>query len=426
MIISSFPVISGLGGGSKREYYVLNEFLKYVSFELYIPFLGLLRSLELSEINEKIRYNVIKSLNDLERKGAKIPSLYFDIIENENKIVEMFKNKKISYVLNLEKFEKQIVDRLIKSKEINPNKHKIIYSAHETLDSIYPGYYLANKFNKKFFILLQEAPSLRFKYLVKFSKYNTTFVFYKGYTGIKNNLIFSYFRNTKVLSVSPACILLSDIIKYIKDFHILKIGNAFDKKIIKYRKKNKKDHLVYFSRLVPEKGLYEIPFIINEVKKVIEDIRIFIIGSFINKIHKVNFLKLIRKLNVEDNIIIKGFLNEKKLYKTISSSKLFIYPSHQDSFSLSVLESLALGTSVVAYDIPAIKYVYSDLKPVKIVREGNIKEFSKIVIDFILNKNKYEYLEEHFDEKVRKFLNMHSSWHNVALEELNILFKNKY
>jgi glycosyltransferase involved in cell wall biosynthesis len=54
-----------------------------------------------------------------------------------------------------------------------------------------------------------------------------------------------------------------------------------------------------------------------------------------------------------------------------------IYPSHSDAFSLSILESLALGTSVVAYDIAGPKSVFTDLFAVKFSREFDVLGLAK-------------------------------------------------
>ncbi|MCY0882863.1 MAG: glycosyltransferase, partial [Acidianus infernus] len=98
-----------------------------------------------------------------------------------------------------------------------------------------------------------------------------------------------------------------------------------------------------------------------------------------------------------------------ELYDTVSRAKVLIYPSHQDGFSLVVLDTLALGTSIVAYDIPAIRSVYSGLKPVRIVKEYDIKSMARAVNE-VLKMSDEEYEIEHNDEEVRKFLDDHSSW----------------
>nr|WP_243665692.1 glycosyltransferase [Vulcanisaeta sp. JCM 16159] len=97
-----------------------------------------------------------------------------------------------------------------------------------------------------------------------------------------------------------------------------------------------------------------------------------------------------------------------------------MYPSHVDSFPLVILETLALGTSVVAYDIPAIRLIYGKLRPVHIVHEYDTRSMAQEVRRLI-NMDLNEYVTEHEDENTMKFLEEHSSWNNVAQETLDFI-----
>jgi glycosyltransferase involved in cell wall biosynthesis len=92
---------------------------------------------------------------------------------------------------------------------------------------------------------------------------------------------------------------------------------------------------------------------------------------------------------------------------------MLIYPSHCDTFSLVVLESLCLGTSVVAYNIPAITSIYRNLPAVRIVEEYDYKNMAKKAIE-ILKMDLNKFREEHTDRNLLAFLDLHHSWRNVA------------
>jgi glycosyltransferase involved in cell wall biosynthesis len=119
------------------------------------------------------------------------------------------------------------------------------------------------------------------------------------------------------------------------------------------------------------------------------------------------------------NLSYLGWLPREKLIDVLSRSSVLIYPSHEDAFPLVVLESLFLGCSVVAYDIPAIRSVYGGLKPVKIVKEYDCKAMAEKAISILRNSKEHE--EEHFDETFLNFLEQHSSWKNVARAELEAI-----
>ncbi|MEM0242869.1 MAG: glycosyltransferase [Candidatus Aenigmatarchaeota archaeon] len=429
--IISCPVEYGLGGGAKREYYVIKESMNYIDMELYFPFRYIVEIALLKENNPKIVEYTIRSLENLENRGLLVPNNIFRLLENEIYLdflcKKFMKHKKINlltYTLNLEKFESTFLEKIIKNRELNPEKSQKIYIPHELFEFIFPGYFIAKKYNKDVFILLQESPFLRIITFYRFFKYNAPSTIIYKYNGEKSKKILIYLNKNnylkKILAVSYAPIILSNLNNYLDNYKVLKIGNAFNKKLLKFRKFKKENYLVFYARLVPEKGILEIPPIVNEIKKVFEDVKLFVIGSFTKPSVKTQFLNLVKKLKLENNIILTGFLNEKKLYKIVSKAKALIYPSHQDAYPLVILESLALGTSVVVYDIPAILLKYRKLRPVKIVKEGSIKEMAKKAIE-ILNQNLNEYKEEHNDKNTLNFLNLHSSWKNVALEELKEL-----
>lgn len=74
----------------------------------------------------------------------------------------------------------------------------------------------------------------------------------------------------------------------------------------------------------------------------------------------------------------------------------------------------------MTYDIPAIRLVYSGLKPVRIVKEYDIKSMARAANE-VLKMGDEEYEMEHNDEEVRKFLDDHSSWEKVAKETYDFL-----
>lgn len=228
-----------------------------------------------------------------------------------------------------------------------------------------------------------------------------------------------------ILSVSPAPLIISEIHEEARKYGV-KIGiplpaNAFDKEIIKFRRKDRDNVAVFFGRLTRRKGVLELLEAWSKIRQGIPDAKLIIIGSLSHsdKDRRLFISKLKRTPNAE----YLGFIDDRdRLFKTVSKAKLLIYPSHEDAFPLTVLEALALGLAVVAYDIPAIKFVYRDLKPVYLVREGDITTLARKSIEIL--KRDPEEIEGLFeDDNVKHFLELHSSWSNVAKAEYSLLKK---
>ncbi|BAB65898.1 glycosyltransferase family 4 protein [Sulfurisphaera tokodaii] len=132
--------------------------------------------------------------------------------------------------------------------------------------------------------------------------------------------------------------------------------------------------LVFFARLIPEKGIFDLIKIWKEVKKELNNTKLVICGKFYNKNIENKFLSM-----KSDDVIYVGFLPIEELYNTVAKARVFIYPTHFDSFSLVMLESLATRTPVVAYGLPAIAEIYGNLNAVRLVKEFDIKNTAKEV-----------------------------------------------
>lgn len=216
-------------------------------------------------------------------------------------------------------------------------------------------------------------------------------------------------RLSFALSVSED---LSQLYRFMKKIRTktLRPANAFDKELLRLRGGGKEDYAVFYARLIPAKGVLEIPKIADKLKT-----KIIVMGKFYNKFIERKFMR-------EKNEYVEylGFVDDKKLRDIVSKAKLLIYPSHIDSFSLVILESLAMGTPVVAYNIIGIRDVYRGLPTVKLVKEGDIEgivtEARKILT---LPKEEYDNLIN--DKKLLDFLEEHSSWEKVAEKELEAL-----
>jgi glycosyltransferase involved in cell wall biosynthesis len=93
---------------------------------------------------------------------------------------------------------------------------------------------------------------------------------------------------------------------------------------------------------------------------------------------------------------------------------VLIYPSYRDAFPFTVLEALALGLGVVAYDIPAIRYIYTRSNMVHVVKKGDIVSLVEGVIQWF-NRD----VEP--DDYTKTLITLHSSWRKVAYKEAQFI-----
>lgn len=363
-------------------------------------------------------YNVLR---DLEKNGVNVYHSVYEIIEKRlnttvNRYLYFIDSHTVYLRWNNIGLDKKYLDNL--SKE---TKADVIYDMHEDSITLRLAYHISKKMCKPVVKLLHDEP---FR-----NSFGRGYRKFMGFSGlIYDTLMWSFYKLDKrafvrsmqdgilrgIAAVSKAPVYLSNIDKITNKYNVklrvFKVGNAFNKDLIyKYRKvKNKENYAVFFARLVPQKGIRELPKIAELI-----DSKIIVFGKFFNERDK-------RLLIGNPKIEYRGYRPVEEVYDTVSRAKVLVYPSHQDGFSLVVLDTLALGTSIVAYDIPAIRLVYSGLKPVRIVKEYDIKGMARAVND-VLKMDDEEYEMEHNDDAVRKFLDDHSSWEKVAKETYDFL-----
>jgi len=181
--------------------------------------------------------------------------------------------------------------------------------------------------------------------------------------------------------------------------------------------REKENYGIFFTRFVPSKGILEIPYIVKEIVKEKKDFVIRIAGKFCKDTEKI-FFNEVKKLGIENNIVNIGFLEGEKLAEYIRHAKVFIYPTHEDTFGLVILESTYFKTPVVTYDILGPKSVYKDVPIVKFVKEYDYKGMAKEALK-ILNMSEEKYYSFILDKKVDEFLEKFKDWKLVASQYFN-------
>jgi len=150
-----------------------------------------------------------------------------------------------------------------------------------------------------------------------------------------------------------------------------------------------KPYIVFPARLSISKGLADLLLVSALLKRAYPNFKLLLIGSG-SKMVESQMRRIISNLELKDNVVLLGYMRRDHDYWSLRrKAKLTIYPSHVDSFSYTVLESLLLGVPVTAYDIPALRLNYGDVEGLYLVEEGDIEALATKIIE-TLGKRKVE------------------------------------
>jgi len=419
IILISMPFNIGVGG-FKRSYFVLPHISRELynegfEVELYIPANAIRTALKFyvqatcretatdyKDCHEKALNKAIETLQTLEKEShytfhinEKALSILLSL--NAKLITSTQSNRKGGNSIGQYVIEKNrellmpIFERIAweQVRQYYNNKASIIYSHHETVDALTAAGYLSKYANGVVLLMQSNIKGLIAKSILR---------------NIKSKLL-------GVLAVSPQPIVESPFIAGVtKNLKILIPSLALDPLVYAVDKpKSQADQYsaIYFGRLSREKGLVDLLRAWSIISQKEPRAKLTLIGMPEN--HEI--LSTINKYIAKHrNIRYLGYLPPEKLYQEVAKHHVLIYPSYRDSFSLTILEALALGLGVVAYDIPAISFVYSRSSMVYVVKKGDIISLAEGVIYWF-------YRDAKPDEYTKALIKLHSSFEKVAVAE---------
>lgn len=176
-----------------------------------------------------------------------------------------------------------------------------------------------------------------------------------------------------------------------------------------------KNEIAFVGTFDLRKGAKEFPKIIRLISKEIPSVRFKLLGTSAMFPTKEAIYKYFPK-NLHSFIEVVPKFDPKDLPELLMNSKLGIFPSHMESFGFGVLEMMAAGLPVVAYNVPGP----NELLPSSLLVERNdYHHMAKKIIQLLKSESEYVQMAQTVKDRASKF-----NWHDVALETSKIYLEN--
>lgn len=180
------------------------------------------------------------------------------------------------------------------------------------------------------------------------------------------------------------------------------VNNLNNKKI---EEKNKKYDYIFVGRISKEKGIYDLLTAFTKILEQNKTKKMVIIGD---GPELENLRKKIKKLKLEEKILVTGPCSDKQLHNFLKKSRVFVFPSLYEGWGLAIAEALNSGLPVICYNIPSLKEVFNNCPSVFFVPIKNINKLIEKMEEIPLRPD-YHYLTVKAKEYAKKF-----TWEKVA------------
>jgi len=229
----------------------------------------------------------------------------------------------------------------------------------------------------------------------------------------KNLITLSAYRQAKVIiAVSQAT--AKEIEKTFKVRRIIVTGNGVDlEKFQKLKNQQKIYDAIYFGRICKEKGIHTLLYAWKIVRQKMPSAKLFLMGGGEDKA-ECYYRELAKKLKLDRNVAFSGLISDQDALSMLNSSKIFVLPSTEEGFGLTVVEAMATGLPCILSDIPALRENF--YSSAVFVKPQDAEELAQAILTLLSNPEKRKKLKEKGRRLVKQF-----SWDDVAKKELAVL-----
>jgi len=209
------------------------------------------------------------------------------------------------------------------------------------------------------------------------------------------NLTKLFLKDINLILLSSALIDDFDKVKTFKSIYYLPNGVENMVESIEFIDKDRVD-ILYLSNMIKSKGYFKV----LELAKTTKDREIYyhFAGGWQNDEDRDEFFNYIERYNLESRVTFYGFINGNKKSELFKKSDIFILPTQNDAFPLTLLEALSYGLPVISTNEGSIPYILDDKSGVIINELSRLEDALNIAIEKLLNRETSIYCRDRYLE----------------------------
>ena len=170
---------------------------------------------------------------------------------------------------------------------------------------------------------------------------------------------------------------------------------------------------VFFGRLYPTKGCLDLPAIWKTVTDEAPGARLGIIGTGSEAL-RLQMGRDFEALGLSGRVDFLGFLPYEEVYGILKASGVFLSPSYEEGWGITICEAFVCGLPAVAYDLP----VFGEICPgvLETVPPGDREGFGRQVAGLLRDRPRAEGLARAGRETVARY-----DWGAMAAREAGVM-----
>ena len=141
--------------------------------------------------------------------------------------------------------------------------------------------------------------------------------------------------------------------------------------------------ILFLSRLIKEKGVYDLIESITTVVKNYKNVYFIIAGEGPER----NRMEMIcKEKGIEKEVRFTGHINNKNLLKAYSCADIFVLPTYSEAMPMVILEALAAGLPIITTPIGAIPDIIKDGINGFLIEPNSPKQLAEKILLLLHNK----------------------------------------